>query len=199
LRGVNRILEVDGQNLIKLCKQNKREGYDLLFLKYQKYIYKICYNYTYSKEDALDLTQEVFLKIYKSIKDFDDDKTPLPWIKKISVNTCINFNRNNRSQPVIQRFEGNTADDDRTEEDTLESQDNTEDQVLELDTRRIIEKSITELPSKEKMALTLKHMNDMSYSEISEVMSVPLGTVKTYIYRARKILKDVLKDKEIWD
>jgi hypothetical protein len=72
---VNVYLEAADQNLIKLCKKKKREGYELLYKKYEKYIYKICYYYSQSKEDALDLLQEIYLKIFNSIEKFDDKKS----------------------------------------------------------------------------------------------------------------------------
>ncbi len=74
--------------------ENKRE-LEILFGKYKAYVYTICHQFTRSNEDALDLTQEVFLKVYKSIgkvKVNDDFK---PWIRRITVNTCINYNRDN--------------------------------------------------------------------------------------------------------
>jgi len=76
-------VEVPDQKIIKLCKKNKREGFELLFKKYERYIYSICYSYTYSQQDALDLVQEVFLRIYRNFEKVDEKKPVSPWIKKL--------------------------------------------------------------------------------------------------------------------
>lgn len=189
-------MEAADQNIIKLCKKNKREGYELLYKKYENYIYKICYYYSQSKEDALDLLQEVYIKVFKSIGKFDNEKSILPWIKKISVNTCLNFVRLNKKNVVSL---DTPVDDDKTIESTLSSNESTENDVVYKDTREILEDSIRELPEEMKMAIILRHVKGMSYSEIGLVMSCPVGTVKTYIFRGRTLLKNSLKAKGVWE
>ena len=192
---VNVYLEAD-QNLIKLCKKKKREGYELLYKKYEKYIYKICYYYSQSKEDALDLLQEIYLKIFNSIEKFDDKKSILPWIKKISVNTFLNFVRLNKKNVVSL---DTPVDGEKTVESSLSSNENTENNVVFKDTKEIVEDSIRELPEEMRMAIILRHVKGMSYSEIGEAMSCPVGTVKTYIFRGRTLLKNSLKLKGVWE
>ena len=66
--------------LIKQCKKNNKEALDKIYIKYEKYIYKICYNYTHSREDSLDLLHDVFIKILKGIKSFDESRPILPCV-----------------------------------------------------------------------------------------------------------------------
>ncbi len=189
-------MEATDQNLIKLCKKNKREGYELLFKKYEKYIYKICFYYAKSKEDALDLLQEIYIKVFRSIEKFDHEKSILPWIKKISVNTCINFVKQSKNKTVSLYT---SLDDEKTIESSLPSTENTENNVVFKDTKEILEESIRELPVDMRMAIILRHVKGMSYNEIGEVMSCPVGTVKTYIFRGRALLKSSLKSKGVWE
>lgn len=193
---MNVFLEAVDQNIIRLCKKNKREGYELLYKKYENYIYKICYYYSQSKEDALDLLQEVYIKVFKSIGKFDNEKSILPWIKKISVNTCLNFVRLNKKNVVSL---DTPVDDDKTIESSLPSNESTENDVVYKDTREILEDSIRELPEEMRMAIILRHVKGMSYSEIGLMMSCPIGTVKTYIFRGRTLLKNSLKAKGVWE
>ena len=86
-------MSVADNELVRLCKKNRREGYELLFKKYQRYIYSICFGFTGVKEDALDLTQEVYFKLYRSMAGFEQGRPLLPWIKRITTNTCLNFVR----------------------------------------------------------------------------------------------------------
>jgi len=80
-------------SLIRRCKNNDKEAFNYLLSQYEGYLYKICYYYTQNQEIALDIMQEVFIKIYKSIKDFDENRPLLPWLKRITINTCINYQR----------------------------------------------------------------------------------------------------------
>jgi RNA polymerase sigma-70 factor (ECF subfamily) len=192
-------LEVPDKKIINLCKKNKREGFELLFKKYEKYIYSICYSYTYSQQDALDLVQEIFIRIYKGFAKVDEKKPLSPWVKKIAVNTCINYKRDNRNRASELSIHSNIDDSKATLEDTVCDSGLTEDEVMFLDTKKVLEESIKELPSEVKMAVILRHIKGLSYNEISELMQCPVGTVKTYIYRGRKLLKDSLVKKGVWE
>jgi len=191
-------LELPEQKIIKLCKKNKREGFELLFKKYEKYIYTICYSYTYSQQDALDLVQDIFLRIYRNFEKVDEKKPVLPWIKKITVNTCINFKRDNKNKALELSIHSNN-EGEKNLEDTVADSGLTEDEVIYLDTRKVLEESIMELPKEVKMAVLLRHIKGLSYNEISELMECPVGTVKTYIFRGKRLLKDSLLRKGVWE
>jgi len=192
-------VEVPDQKIIKLCKKNKREGFDLLFEKYQRYIYSICYSYTYSQQDALDLVQEIFLRIYRGFDKVDDKKPISPWIKKISVNTCINFKRDNKNKASELSINSSANENDGTLEDVVSDRGLTEDRVVYLDTKKTLEESIRELPDEVKMAVLLRHIKGLSYNEIADLMSCPIGTVKTYLFRGKKLLKESLVKKGVWE
>jgi len=190
-------LEATDRDLIGLCRRNRRDGYDLLFQKYERYIYKICYFYAPSKEDALDLLQEIFLNIFRSLDKFDESKPLLPWIKRISVNACINYVKKNKGSPVS--LDQTTDNEDNKLENILVSNENTEETYICRDTKNILEESIKELPNEMRMAIILRHIRGYSYRAISDIMSIPEGTVKTYIYRGRCLLKEKLKTKGVWE
>lgn len=192
-------MEVPDQKIIKLCKKNKREGFELLFKKYERYIYSICYSYTYSQQDALDLVQEIFLRIYRNFEKVDERKPVSPWIKKIAVNTCINFKRDNKNKASELSINSITGENNVTLEDVVPDKGFTEDKVVYLDTKKTLEESIRELPEEVKMAVLLRHIKGLSYNEIAELMSCPVGTVKTYLFRGKKILKESLVKKGVWE
>lgn len=192
-------MEVPDQKIIKLCKKNKREGFELLFKKYERYIYSICYSYTYSQQDALDLVQEIFLRIYRNFGNVDERKPVLPLIKKIAINTCINYKRDTKNKASELSINSNVDDSDRTLEDIVPDSGLTEDKVVYLDTKKALEESIKELPEDIKMAVLLRHIKGLSYNEIAELMSCPVGTIKTYLYKGRKLLKESLVKKGIWE
>jgi RNA polymerase sigma-70 factor (ECF subfamily) len=181
--------------LIKLCKKNNKEALNSLYIKYEKYIYTICYNYTHSREDSLDLVQEVFIKILKNIVKFDENRPLLPWIKRITINTCLNFKR--QKKPIISLDEVVT-DSGQLLKDAIASQFNLEDFILFQDTSEIINEEIAKIEDRFRMPLILRHKHEMTYEEIASALEVPLGTVKTNIYRARKLLKERLTQRGLW-
>lgn len=189
-------METPDKKLLQLCRDKKRDGYSLLFQKYQKFIYKICYHYTVSREDALDLVQEVYIKVFKSIDRFDDTQSILPWIKKITVNTCLNFIRSSKNKTISL---DTPIGDESSVEDLIASSVSVEDQVTFKDTKRELEELIRGLPEEMRMAVILRHVQGMHYDEIARTMSCPVGTVKTYIFRGRKILKDKLQSEGLWE
>ncbi len=180
-------MQLSDEKLVALCRDNKRQGFDLLYSKYQLYIYRLCYNYTHSKEDALDLLQEVYIKIYKSIASFEKGRPLSPWIKRITINTCHNFARGKKISTTSLEMAP-----------LLVSEENVEGQISYKTTRELLQISISQLPSEMKSVVVLRHMDNMTYKEISETLSIPVGTVKTYLFRGRKILKDKLKKQGVW-
>ncbi len=128
-------MEASEKKIIKLCKENRREGFELLFKRFENYIYKICKSFTYSKEDALDIMQEVFLKIYKSFESFDAKKSLSPWVKRITVNTCINYKRDNNKRYGDVSINVSMDDEKNTFENVISDDINTEDMAIYTDTK----------------------------------------------------------------
>ncbi|NLI57879.1 MAG: RNA polymerase sigma factor [Clostridium sp.] len=192
-------MEASEKKIIKLCKQSRKEGFELLFKKFENYIYKICYSYTYSKEDALDIMQEVFFKIYKSFESFDGKKALSPWVKRITVNTCLNYTRDNSKRCGDVSINRSIDDEKNTFEDIIADGCNTEDRAIYMDTKKLLENSIKELPKEVRMAIILKHLQGLSYEKVAQIMNCPEGTVKTYVFRGRKLLKDRLVKKGVWE
>jgi len=75
--------------LIRRCKNKEREAFDILLGRYEKQLYNICYSHTRDHEKTMDIIQEVFIKVFRSIDSFDESRTIWPWLKKIAVNTCL--------------------------------------------------------------------------------------------------------------
>lgn len=186
--------ERDG-TVLKLYRKNKSQGLELIYDWYKKYIYTIAYHYTGNKEDALDLTQEVFLAIFKSLERFDDSFSMLPWIKRITINKCLNYLRDKKEAISLNQ----PLEEGQEIQDLLLSSSNTEEEVLYFDTKETLTKAIHALPPDERMAIILRHMKGMKYAEIAKVMGVPLGTVKTYLHKGRKNLKSSLNIAGLWE
>lgn len=190
-----RALDASDATILKLYKRNKNQVLELLYDRYKKYVYTIAYHYTGDKEDSLDVTQEVFLSIFKSLDRFDDSFSMLPWIKRISVNKCLNYLRDKKEALSLNQ----RTEDGHEMQDFLPSGSSAEEESLYLDTKESLTRAIHDLPSEERMAIILRHMKSMKYEEIAKIMGVPLGTVKTYLHRGRKKLQVCLSKDGLWE
>ncbi|EKQ51252.1 MULTISPECIES: RNA polymerase sigma factor [unclassified Clostridium] len=183
-------MDVDKKLIIK-CKKYDKNSFMELFQLYEKYLYCLCYNYTQNQQDALDLVQETYIKVFNNISNFDESLPFHPWIRKITVNTCLNFKRAIKNNLVSLN---QSLDEDITLEDILVSEDDVEDKIINLEIKRIIKDNLKEIPDKYRIIIVLRYYEDLNYNEIAKILDKPLGTVKTELYRAKAILKNKLKE-----
>lgn len=183
-------MEADSE-IIKQCKKYDERSLVYLFHKYEKYLFNLCYGYTQNDNDALDLVQEIYIKVFNNIAKFNEDFPFRPWLRRIAVNTCLNYKRTIKSNVISL----NRENDDGIEiQDNIASDYNVEQDILNSDTTKIIKQNIKKLPSKYRMIISLRYFEDLSYNQIAEVLHEPMGTVKTDIYRAKAMLKKSLKN-----
>jgi len=153
-------------------------------------------------EDRKDIAQDIYLKAFKSLSGFKYQSKLSTWIGKIAYNTCFNFL--DKKQLVLL---DNTFPENEKHESALEfmtnkfigsTNNNTETSLIRTERHEIVQSAIEILPPLFKTLITLYHYEELSYDEIAEITSLPVGTVKSYLFRARKSLKDtiLLKYKE---
>lgn len=184
-------MEVDKKLIIK-CKKYDKLSFKELFQMYEKYLYCLCYSYTQNQQDALDLVQEVYIKVFNNINKFDDNMPFHPWMRRISVNTCLNFKRTIKNNIIS--LNQSINEDEGTLEDVLLADDQVEDEILNLEIKDIIKTNLKELPEKYRIIIVLRYYENLDYNEIAKLLNKPLGTVKTELYRAKALLKDKLKN-----
>ncbi len=176
------------KSILQRCKKNDKNAFAELFKFYQNYLFKICFSYVHNEQEALDLMQEIFIKLYKNIDKYDERYPFHPWIRRITVNTCINEKR--KRSPILVPL--STDDESMNIEDQLAAEQDIEQEVESHDMARIIKEHIDCLQEKQRMVIILRYYEDLSYEEIAELLHMPLGTVKTNLYRAKNALKDRL-------
>lgn len=194
-KGGKKNLEVSDLNILKEYKKNNRRGLELLYDRYKKYVYTIAFRYAGNKEDALDITQEVFIAVFKAMDSFKEQFSLLPWIKKITVNKCLNFIRSKRESISLNA----TTESGDELQNILYSEDVTENTIVCKDTKKLLEDAIRNLPDNIRLAILLRHMKQMKYEEIASCMKLPPGTVKTLIHKGRKVIKETLLKQGIWE
>lgn len=154
-----------------------------LVARYQDRIYNYAYRMTGSREDAQDLAQETFIRVYTHLDRFRVEERFSPWIYRITTNLCLNhLKRRKRNIPLLP---------DSADFDGPVSPDN----ALEASEERLIlQQAILSLPEHYRAVILLRHVEELSYDEIAQATELPLGTVKTRLFRARELLQHQLRD-----
>lgn len=176
------------KSILQGCKKNDKDAFTELFKFYQNYLFKICFSYVQNEQQALDLMQEVFIKLYKNFDKYDERYPFHPWIRRITVNTCINEKR--KRSPILIPL--STDDEGMDMEEQLAAEEDIEQEAERHDMAQIIKEHINCLQEKQRMIIILRYYEDLSYEEIAELLHMPLGTVKTDLYRAKNALRDRL-------
>jgi len=177
--------------IITRCKKYDKSAFVELFKIYEKYLYKLCYSYVQNEQDALDIAQEVYIKVFNYISGFDIKMPFHPWFRKIAVNTCLNFKRDCKYDSISLNA---GSEEHKGLEETVAAQMDVETEVLNNELGQLIKENIKYLKPKHRMVLVLRYYEGLSYEEISTVLNEPIGSVKTNIYRARNVLKEKLRE-----
>lgn len=176
-------------DLVRQCQQNDRAAFDALLGKYEGYLYRTCFGVTHNRDEALDAMQEVYIRVYRNIGEFQPGRPLLPWLRRIAVNISLNMLRHKKRLNEIPSIVRVADGEEMDMADSLPSPDNTEDTVLLADYREVLEQAMGELPPHYRSALALRYQQELSYGEIADTLDRPLGTVKNYVHRGRSLLK----------
>ncbi|MDP4146195.1 MAG: RNA polymerase sigma factor [Bacillota bacterium] len=182
-------MDIDSKLILK-CKKYDKSAFIELFKIYEKYLYKLCYGYTQNEQDSLDVVQEIYIKIFRNIEKFDGNMPFHPWVRKLAVNTCLNFKRSIKSNIISLYYEN---EEGATLEDTLSMEYNLEEEIEKKDLKEVINKYLKDLNENYRIIIILRYFEGLSYNEIAETLGKPLGTVKTDLYRAKSVLKKKLE------
>jgi RNA polymerase sigma-70 factor (ECF subfamily) len=187
-------LKSQDSELISKAKSGDENALQELLSKYKIAVYNLIYRMVKDKQEAEDLTQETFIKTFKSLPSFNEEYAFSTWIFKIATNNCIDFFRKRK----LKTYSLDKPIQYKTSEIQQEHPDpdfNAEKNMLARERSDMIKKAIDSLPEKYKEAIVLRHRQEKSYEEIAEMLDLPLGTVKARIFRAREMLNKALKDK----
>lgn len=176
----------EDKRLVEKILTGDTTAFTELVEKYQNLVAHLVFRMLPRSADHEDLCQDVFIKIYRNLGYFHFEARLATWIAKITVNTCVNYLKKKKASLYA---DFNTGDD----LDALPAHfAGPEDEAEQKDTASHLKELIELLPVHYRTILTLFHLEEMSYQEICEVTALPEGTVKNYLFRARKLLKERL-------
>ena len=157
---------------------------------FEKKVYNMALRYTADPQDALDICQEVFLRVYRFLPKYKGDSTLSTWIYRITMNVCHDTAYKKESINDIRIDVKNDDEEYRTE--IADARFDPEKEFEKKQVRELIQKGIATLDETYKEAIIMRDINGMSYEEIADVLGINQGTVKSRIFRAREKLKKFL-------
>ena len=163
-----------------------KQAYAKIINKYKNPLYATILRMTGNQQDAVDLVQESFIKIYRQLGKFDGKGSFSSWMYRVAINHCMDEFRKKRFK--MEQVE--------IREDDVKDFHHPEVIFLKKEKNRQLEKLIGGLPEDERMILLLRYVNEQSYSEISEFMSLSLATVRNKLHRAKKKLRETIKEEK---
>lgn len=182
---------MNDEELVKRVKKGDIDAFEEIIAKYEKRVFGLIYNVIKNENEIEDVAQEVFMKVYKNIDKFKGNSSLYTWIYRITTNLCLDYIK--KKKEVIYIDEKLQLDDGEVDFQ-IPSDEKLQDELYEeKELKEKLQKSIAKLPEKQQMMIVLRDIKGLSYEEISEILEMKLGTVKSQINRARLKLKDLLE------
>ncbi|MEJ2393905.1 MAG: RNA polymerase sigma factor RpoE [Candidatus Thiodiazotropha sp.] len=175
------------QELVLRVQKGDKKAFDLLVLKYQQKISNLISRYIRDQHEVLDVTQEAFIKAYRALPKFRGDSAFYTWLYRIAINTAKNYLVAQGRRPPTDDVDAETAE----QMDVgvrLKETGTPEHLVLTEEISMTVQKAIEDLPEDLRTAIILRELEGMSYEEIANAMSCPVGTVRSRIFRAREAI-----------
>ena len=181
---------IEEGSAIERCKNGDREAFGLIVQKYMKPAYYVALGYVGRPDDALDISQDAFINAFRHIKRFDSSKSFFPWFYSILKNLCLNHlsrSRRRKEDSIDQMVE--EEGQSLIPVETV----NPEQGAVQRDIEVRIGKALQRLRPKEREIIILQHFQDYSYQEIADLLGIPIGTVMSRLYSARRELRRELE------
>lgn len=177
-------LPVTDSELVALSKKGNTLAFGELVKKYEKFVYNTAYTFLLNREDAFDISQNSFIKAWRNISSFEEKSSFSTWLYRITVNSAKDY--------LISKNKNSTLEIDEEVSDLTSP----ESEYIKKESLSNIEMAINSLDEDLKEVVLLREIEELSYNEISEVLEIELGTVKSRLSRARAKLREILLEQK---
>jgi RNA polymerase sigma-70 factor, ECF subfamily len=178
------VSEQDDTQLVKASRQGNQDAFALLVQRHQRCVFNLVMRMLQDYEDASEVTQEAFLAAWQGLPSFRGEARFATWLYRITYRCCLRqLERHKRERDLQAVIEA---------EQTLEGmhrEQQAEDILERRDRQAMVREQMEQLPSQYRMVLILRHLQEMTYEEMADILSMPVGTIKTHLFRARHLLK----------
>jgi RNA polymerase sigma-70 factor (ECF subfamily) len=164
---------------IEACLAGDASAFDVLVIRHQKSIQRVCYRFTLNNEDAADLTQEVFVKAYRSLGKFRGTSAFSTWLYRIAVNACLSFKAARKNRTEEWDEDHDIVAEGPSAEESLDTELNAQ----------TIRKALETLPEKQRLTVIMKVLEERTHAEVAEILGSNVGTVKANLFFAIRNLR----------
>jgi RNA polymerase sigma-70 factor (ECF subfamily) len=185
------------ENKLVIAAQNgERSAFEKLVYRYDKNVLGIAYSFINNNEDAKDIYQEVFLRVFKGIKKFEFRSEFSTWLYRITTNVCLTY-RSQKKKYAYTSLDEETEEEDsnpRSLANTLTDNQTPDNNAMNSEISTRIENGLDKLSPQQRLVFTMKHYKGYKIKEISTMMNCSEGTIKNYLFIATQRMRDHLKD-----
>ncbi|MFT6396062.1 MAG: RNA polymerase sigma-70 factor (ECF subfamily) [Bradymonadia bacterium] len=184
-------------NLVKLARNGDRMAFQKLVERYQRKIFGLCYGMVRNQDDAMDLVQETFVKVFKNLVRFEGQSSFYTWAYRIATNVCIDFLRKAKRQRTVDYDDAIMRDDEVEDVGSLLPSRLGVNPAKVYGRRELLEKieeALGTLSPNHRQAIVLREVEGLSYQEIADIMEVSIGTVMSRLHHARKNMQKELAE-----
>lgn len=191
---------MEDRSLVEQILSGDLNAFETIVNDNQKLVSHVVFKMVHQAVDREEVCQDVFIKVYENLKSFQFNSKLSTWIARIAYNTCLNYLQK-KKLPLYEDL--NARYEDKEYEPVTEGfienlwggSTNPEEKMIQKQTSEFLKNEISQLPEQYRTIITLYHLDEMNYQEIGQIMNCPEGTVKSYLFRARKLLKEKLVEK----
>lgn len=180
-------LEQDDAQLVTASKGGDQDAFSLLVQRYQRRVFNLVLRMLQNYEEASETTQEAFLAAWQGLQAFRGEARFSTWLYRIAYNCALKQlelrKRERHLQQALQAEQALASTGEAQKTAHIEA----------LDSQELVHEHLSQLPAKYRIVLVLRHLQDMTYEEMAEVLTMPIGTIKTHLFRARNLLKERLQ------
>ena len=187
------------EQLIRRAQQGDNDAFEELLLLHQKKVYNLCLRMSANPDDALDLSQEAFLRAWRSLGQYQFEASFSTWLFRLTSNICIDFLRRKKRRQETSLTESYDDSDEGAELAVPDAQPGPEQQAMTNETKIELARAMEQLSPEHREILQLRVIEDLQYEQIADILGVRVGTVKSRLARARLSFRKILKAGNYFD
>ncbi|MBI5416862.1 RNA polymerase sigma factor [Candidatus Poribacteria bacterium] len=185
---------MEEHQILEKIKNGDPDAFKELFETHKNMVFNVCFRISGNREEAEDITQDVFITAYKSLKQFRSESKLSTWLYRISVNLSLNLERKKKS---AQWLSLDFLIDNKKEQISDKSANNPQNILEKSETELIVQNAINSLPDNQRVAIILSRYERLSYQDISMIMNCSVSSVESYLFRAKQNLYKKLIQKDL--
>ena len=183
---------MEDREIIERVRAGDTNAFGLLVEKYQTKIYNLALRMCGNEDDAFDLAQDAFVRAWRGLDSFQFDSAFSTWLFRLSSNLCLDFLRAKKRRAAVSLTMSGDEDDEEVQLDIPDPGKSPEEIVLAAEDRELLTKALNSLPADQRQIIVMRAIDDLSYTQIAEILNIQEGTVKSRLSRARTQLRNKL-------